>query len=128
MSSCVLIVDDDAGCGKVLALLVRQLGYQAAYVESGDKALDYLNEHRPDLVILDVMMPGIDGPEVLRRMRQNPQTAAVPVVMFSALADPQITSVCLSHGANEYWIKASLNFRDLEQRLEPYLRTAAPPN
>ncbi len=121
MAGCVLIVDDDAGTGRLLALLVRHLGHNAAYVDSGGKALDYLTTHHPDLVILDVMMPGIDGLEVLSRMRENPSTAEVPVVMFSALADPQFTQAAKMRGANDYWVKASIDFRSLGERLEPYL-------
>jgi CheY-like chemotaxis protein len=123
VAGCVLIVDDDAGTGRLLALLVRHLGHNAAYVDSGGKALDYLTKHHPDLVILDVMMPGIDGLEVLSRMRENPSTAEVPVVMFSALADPQFTQAAKMRGANDYWVKASIDFRSLGERLEPYLST-----
>ncbi len=121
MAGCVLIVDDDIGTGRLLALLVRHLGHEAAHVDSGGKALDYLSDHHPDLVILDVMMPGIDGLEVLSRMRQNPSTAEVPVVMFSALADPQFRQTAKSRGANDYWVKASIDFRSLGERLEPYM-------
>jgi len=67
----VLVVDDDMGCGRLLALLIRHLGYNAEHVDSGGKALEYLSNCKPDLVILDVMMPDIDGLEVLRRMREN---------------------------------------------------------
>ena len=117
----VLVVDDDMGCGRLLALLIRHLGYNAEHVDSGGKALEYLSNCKPDLVILDVMMPDIDGLEVLRRMRENPTTAAVPVVMFSAMADPQFCQSARERGANDYWIKASLDFRGLEQRLASYL-------
>ena len=125
MAGRVLIVDDDVGTGRLLALLVRQLGHDAAHVDSGGKALDYLSTHHPDLVILDVMMPGIDGLEVLSRMRENPSTAEVPVVMFSALADPQFRQKAKLRGANDYWVKASIDFRSLGKRLEPYLPTAS---
>ena len=125
MAGRVLIVDDDVGTGRLLALLVRHLGHDAAHVDSGGKALDYLSTHHPDLVILDVMMPGIDGLEVLSRMRENPSTAAVPVVMFSALADPQFRQKAKLRGANDYWVKASIDFRSLGKRLEPYLPTAS---
>ena len=117
MGGSVLIVDDDLGTGRLLAMLIRQLGHQADFVESGCKALEYLSHHRPDLVILDVMMPGIDGLEVLRRMRADPTTATLPVVMFSAMSDPQFRQTVRKMGANDYWVKASLDFRSLEERL-----------
>lgn len=124
----VLIVDDDASCGRLLALLVRQLGHDADYVESGGKALDYLSGRRPALVILDIMMPGIDGLEVLRQVRRNPRTADVPVVIFSALADPSLLQDIRLQGANDCWVKASMNFQDLQKRLEVYLSRDPGPN
>jgi two-component system cell cycle response regulator len=72
-------------------------------------------------VILYLMMPGIDGLEVLQRMRHNPQTAQVPVVMFSALDDPHFLHKAMFFGANDYWVKASVDFHTLGQRLEKYL-------
>jgi CheY-like chemotaxis protein len=117
----VLIVDDDAGTGRLLALLVRQLGHDAAFVDNGNKALAYLDTHHTDLVILDLMMPGIDGIEVLRRVRENPQTAELPVIIFSALADPQFSHKALTSGATDYWVKASVDFQNLGERLEAYL-------
>jgi CheY-like chemotaxis protein len=121
LSGHVLIVDDDPGCGRLLAVLIRHLGHQAHHVESGGKALEYLCDRKPDLVILDVMMPGIDGLEVLQRMRADPKTAGVPVVMFSAMSDPQFRQSVCDRGANDYWVKASIDFRALEQRLDAYL-------
>lgn len=121
MGGSVLIVDDDLGTGRLLAMLIRQLGHQAEFVESGRKALEYLSSHRPDLVILDVMMPGIDGLEVLRRMRADPMTADLPVVMFSAMSDPQFRQTVRGMGANDYWVKASLDFRSLEERLATFM-------
>lgn len=124
----VLIVDDDNGCGRLLAVLVRHLGHHATYVQSGGQALEYLGENRPDLVILDVMMPGMDGLEVLRRMREDPRTEQVPVVMFSALADPRFRQRVREQGANDYWVKASVDFQQLEKRLEEYLPPQTPHN
>lgn len=126
MGGTILIVDDDLGTGRLLAMLIRQLGHQAEFVESGGKALEYLSHHRPDLVILDVMMPGIDGLEVLRRMRADPGTADLPVVMFSALSDPQFRQLARDKGANDYWVKASFDFRSLEQRLANLIPPESP--
>ena len=123
LSGSVLIVDDDRGCGRSLAVLIRHLGHKADYVDSGGQALQYLHDRTPDLVILDVMMPEIDGLEVLRRMREDPKTAQVPVVMFSAMADPTFRESVCRRGANDYWVKATLDFDSLESRLERYLPT-----
>lgn len=118
LSGSILIVDDDPGTGRLLAVLLRHIGHEAAFVNDGRKALEYLAHHRPDLVILDVMMPEIDGLEVLRRVRENPQTADLPVVMFSALNDPNFRQAVRERGANDYWVKASMDFRKLEERID----------
>ena len=121
MSSTILVVDDDAGCGRLLTALIRRLGHEAEYMPNGTRALAWLSEHPADLVLLDVMMPDMDGIEVLQRLRQDPHTSDVPVVIFSALADPQVRQQAREQGAADYWLKASLNFHDLERRLEAYL-------
>jgi two-component system, cell cycle response regulator len=74
-----------------------------------------------DLVILDVMMPGMDGPEVLRQIREEPATASLPVVMFSAVSDPQFHDHMRRKGANDFWTKASFDFGTLRERMAPYL-------
>jgi CheY-like chemotaxis protein len=107
-------------------MLIRHLGHQAEHVESGSKALDYLSHRRPDLVILDVMMPGIDGLEVLRRMRADPGMADLPVIMFSAMSDPKFRQLAQEKGANDYWVKASFDFRNLEQRLSSFFPPSGP--
>lgn len=116
-----MIVDDDQGTARLLALLIRHIGHEAEFVEDGWKALEYVAVHHPDLVILDVMMPGIDGVEVLRRMRGDPKTADLPIVMFSALNDPVFRECVRQIGANDYWVKASIDFRSLQERLEQFI-------
>lgn len=114
----ILIVDDQIESCRPLSVLVRYLGHKGDYATSGMAALDYLGKHLPDLLILDVMMPGIDGMEVLRRLRADPRYAQIPVVMFSALDEPAVRRRCLELGANDYWIKASMGFDELGERLE----------
>ena len=117
----ILIVDDQIESCRPLSLLVRYLGHKGDYATSGRAALDYLQKHLPDLLILDVMMPGIDGMEVLRRLRADPRYARIPVVMFSALDEQAVRRHCLELGANDYWVKASMGFDDLGERLEAIL-------
>jgi CheY-like chemotaxis protein len=63
------------------------------------------------------MMPGMDGMEVLRRVRQSPRTAGVPVVMWSAVADPDFVQYARNKGATDYWLKASFPYTELRQKL-----------
>lgn len=122
----ILIVDDQIESCRPLSVLVRYLGHKGDYATSGMAALDYLHKHLPDLLILDVMMPGIDGMEVLRRLRADPRYARMPVVMFSAMDEHAIRQRALELGANDYWVKASMGFEQLGERLERILDRAVP--
>ena len=114
----VLIVDDEPQACQILSRLIRHLGHETAWKTGGAEALDYLGETPVDLLILDVMMPGMDGMEVLRRLRADPRTQSIPVVMFSAVADRNFIDEAIRKGATDYWIKASFDFNQLKDRIE----------
>src|SRR4051812_33417295 len=105
----------------MLAALVSHCGHRVTCATSGEQALDVLARDPADLVLLDAMMPGMDGPEVLRRIRGEPRTAAVPVVIFSAVADPHFREHLLGKGANDYWIKATFDYAQFGERLRQHL-------
>ena len=83
----VLVVDDDSLNRKLLETLLRADGYEVSSVDSGSAAIDAVISCSPDLVLLDAMMPGMDGFEVARRLKANPATNAIPLVMITALDD-----------------------------------------
>ena len=122
----ILIVDDQMDSCRPLARLVRHLGHKGDYATSGPAALEYVRTHTPDLIVLDVMMPGMDGMEVLTHLRADPRTRDLPVVMFTALDEPSVRKRTRDLGANDYWIKASMNFDELSERLGAYLHPACP--
>jgi CheY-like chemotaxis protein len=123
----VLIVDDDTATAHVLERLFRMDGHQPTVAASGTDAIASVRALRPDIILLDVMMPDIDGMEVLQRVRADPDptTAAVPVIMYSAMSDPNTIARAKSHGASDYWIKASLTFNDILQRIARHLRASS---
>ena len=114
----ILIVDDEPQACQILSRLIRHLGHEAAWKTGGADALAYLDETAVDLLILDVMMPGMDGMEVLRRLRANPRMEKLPVVMFSAVADRNFIDEAIRKGATDYWVKASFDFNQLKDRIE----------
>jgi CheY-like chemotaxis protein len=122
--SMVLVVDDNPDACQMLARLVQFVNGDAAWVTSGEEALKFLKEHDVDLMILDMMMPGMDGLEVLRLVRLNPDTARLPVVMFSAVSDPQSRLLAFARGANDYWLKASYDYKGLKDQLSHLLKHA----
>jgi CheY-like chemotaxis protein len=117
----ILVVDDNDAICKSLAKLLDHVGHKGYCVTSGEDALQFVKNKMPDLIILDVMMPGMDGLEVLRRLRSEEQTKKLPVVMFSAVTDDDYRSHVLSKGATDYWVKATIGFDDLEHRLRKLL-------
>ena len=117
----VLIVDDNADMCRVLARLVRASGHAADVALGGQEAIDYLQSHLPDVVILDVMMPRIDGLDVLRHVRRDVRTSRVPVIMFTAAGEGELRESALRQGANAYLVKGTLDVRQLNDQLATYI-------
>ena len=113
----VLVVDDNPDACRMLARLVGKCGHEGVYATSGEEALSYLRTHAVALLVLDNMMPRMDGLEVLGRVRSRPEWAALPVVMWSAVADPAFIGHALRKGADDYWVKASFDYAHLPERL-----------
>lgn len=103
--SSILIVDDQPLSIKLMEALLRQKGFQTTSANSGVQALDYLKENTPDLVMLDVMMPGMSGFEVSEIMRKDPKTADIPIIFVTARDDADTISKCFEAGGNDYAAK-----------------------
>jgi len=106
-------VDAQADTRRVLPRLVRLAGHDALDLPGGPEALAHLARHVPDLILLDVMMPDVDGFDVLRSVRADPRTARVPVVMFSAVSAEELIERARAEGANDYWIKGAISAESL---------------
>lgn len=100
-----LIVEDDPDARKVLSLILKLDGYQIHTAPGGQEAITLLGTLVPDVILLDVMMPGMDGYQVCQWVRSNPATANVPVVMLSGKADPESVAHGMEVGADEYLAK-----------------------
>jgi two-component system cell cycle response regulator len=105
MSGLVLVVDDYVYNVKLLEALLRAERYEVVTAYGGEEALAQLAQCKPDIVLLDVMMPGMDGYEVCARIRQNSQTAHLPVVMVTALDKPSDRDMALAAGADDFMTK-----------------------
>ena len=105
MSEKILIVDDDLDTLRLVGLMLQRQGYQISAATNGQQGLDKAFEEDPDLILLDVMMPDMDGYEVTRRLRQNPSTINTPILMFTAKAQLDDKVVGFEVGANDYLTK-----------------------
>jgi diguanylate cyclase (GGDEF)-like protein len=105
MAETILVVDDDPDIARFVEVNLRSAGYDVAVAADGEEALDRAQEMRPDLVLLDVMMPRIDGFEVAQRLRRNPQTANTSIIMLTAKALSTDKVLGLTAGADDYIIK-----------------------
>lgn len=102
MNGRVLIVDDDSSLAEMLSIVLRNEGLEVSHVADGAAAVAAFRTARPDLVLLDVMLPGMDGMEVCRRIRAE---SGVPIVMLTARTDTLDVVVGLESGADDYVVK-----------------------
>jgi DNA-binding response OmpR family regulator len=116
----VLVVDDDPFIQKVLRLNLELEGYVVATVSDGEEALERLAGTRPDLIILDVMMPGLDGLEVLRRIRENAATADLPVILLTARASEKDMWEGWQRGV-DYYLTKPFDIEDLLRSMDRLL-------
>ena len=103
----VLLVDDDEVNLLLTALALRERGFRIVEAESGEKALEMLSEWTPDIIVLDAMMPGLDGFETCAELRRRPGTEAVPVLMLTGLDDDASISHAYEVGATDFFVKAT---------------------
>jgi len=101
----ILVVDDEPMNRDVLSRRLEREGYVVAVAESGSKALEKMSIERFDLVLLDIMMPGMDGHEVLAAMKADSSLKDTPVIMVTAIADKNTAVKCLQAGASDYLVK-----------------------
>jgi len=101
----ILVVDDDVDLSGIIRLILTSAGFDTHVANSGQEALDWLTANRPDLVLLDLMMPDINGFTILRKMRANEPTKQLPVVVLTAKADQETRDETRSMGADEFLTK-----------------------
>jgi CheY-like chemotaxis protein len=105
MNAAVLVVDDNEDNTRIISTILRKHGYEVQVARDGASALKALEESRPDVILLDVMMPEMDGLEVLNRVKANPQLATVPVILVTAKSLDEDVLAGYKGGADYYITK-----------------------
>jgi adenylate cyclase len=117
----ILLVDDNLDTIRPLARLLEYMGHKVHCVASGAEALGYLQAVRPQLVLLDVSMPEMDGLQVLQRMHDDETLATLPVLMYTALSDDTRRRQAMQLGARDYLVKGQTNWGDLQAKINHYM-------
>jgi len=120
----VIIVEDEPDAAEMFAEMMRVSGYRVVKISSSTPAIGIISTEKPDVVILDVMMPDISGLEVLRFMRREPELEDIPVILVSAKSMPSDIKVGMDAGASRYLTKP-VSFLDLKEAVEEIVSTPA---
>jgi DNA-binding response OmpR family regulator len=121
MKGRVLVVDDDAALSEMIGIMLRGEGFDPMFVADGDHAVQAFRDTRPDLVLLDLMLPGLDGIDVCRQIRTE---SGVPIVMLTAKSDTVDVVLGLESGADDYIVKP-FKFDELRTRVHAGIRVAS---
>jgi two-component system phosphate regulon response regulator PhoB len=126
MKSKILIVDDEPDALEVLGFKLREAGYTPIFAKDGSRALAAARDERPDLMVLDLMLPEVDGLEVCKILRRDPATAGIPILMLTARASEMDRVLGLELGADDYVTKP-FSPRELVLRIRKLLARTQPP-
>lgn len=124
MAEKILIVDDDVDSLKLIGIMLQRQGYEISVASNGQQALVRAGVDRPDLIILDIMMPDMDGYEVCRRLRHDPATQTIPIIMFTAKTQVDDKVAGFEAGADDYLTKPT-HPAELATRIKAVLNRSA---
>jgi CheY-like chemotaxis protein len=117
----ILLAEDDRILRKAGEVTLRRNGYSVIVAVDGEEALAKAREHKPDLILLDVMMPKLTGFEVLDRLRDDSTTRSIPVIMLSNLGQESDMQEAVERGARAYVVKSSIGPEKLAERIAEVL-------
>jgi DNA-binding response OmpR family regulator len=120
----IVVADDDVDILELVALTLERVGHVVHRARDGEEALELVKREHPDLAVLDVSMPKLDGFELTRRLRDDPDTAAVRIVLLTALVQDADVSEGLAAGAHEYMPKP-FSPQELQERIDALLAQPA---
>jgi CheY-like chemotaxis protein len=116
----ILIVEDHRDMRKLLSLEIKLMGFEPITAENGREGVEKALSEKPHLVLLDIMMPEMDGRDAVRILRANPETKDIPALAATALSGYSDLETCLEAGCNDYLVKP-FTYKELEKKLRTFI-------
>ena len=117
----ILVVEDEQALRQILSDELTKQGFKVLSGKDGVEGLDLAVKNKPDLILIDIVMPKMDGITMLKEIRKNPTSKKIPVMILTNLSDPEQMATALENQAYDYYIKTDLELADLIQRIKTKL-------
>lgn len=122
MPTTILVVEDDKFLRELIAQKLIKENYEVSEAIDGEQGIKKIKEEKPDLILLDLILPGIDGFEVLARMKKDSELSSIPVIIFSNLGQKEDVERGLKLGASDYLIKAHFTPGEIIEKIKKTLK------
>jgi len=122
MAKTILIIEDDQFLRELIVRKIINEGFSALEAESGEQGIEKTKKEKPDLILLDLMLPGIGGFEVLKKIKEDKNSSSIPIIILSNLAEPEEMEKGLKMGAVDFLIKAHLTPREIIDKIKSVLK------
>ena len=117
----ILIVEDEPLLSSALSLSLSKDGFQILTAVNGNEALNLVNTNKPDLILLDIIMPGISGIDVVKQLKTDQQLNTIPIIILTNLADKDTETTARNLGVVDYLIKAEYPLSDIANKIKTFL-------
>jgi DNA-binding response OmpR family regulator len=121
MAKKVLIVEDEVTLRRILEQKFKQEGFEVFTAQDGEEGLTQFQAHAPDIILVDIIMPRMDGMTMLARLRENPKNNNVPVMLLTNLSDGQKVDEGIRHGVYDYLVKSDWRLEDVVRKVRERL-------
>lgn len=121
MAKKLIVIEDDIFLARVYQAQLQEKGLEVTILETGEKAYDTVKSTKPDLIILDLILPLKNGFNVLEEIKKDKETSTIPVIVLTNLSQPSDINKVQKLGANEYIIKTDVTFKDVMSLIDKYL-------
>lgn len=118
----ILVIEDDEHVSKVYAMKFAKEGYDTVFVTNGEVAVEKITTEKPNLIILDLMIPRKDGFAILEEIKKIPDVSSIPVIVLSNLGQQTDKDRAIGLGANEYMVKVNFSMQEVVDRAKSYLQ------